>query len=229
MFYLIKPLEKTAKKKVSLLVISMCFGLFFYAVSLQVSSSLLLYINADVNTAVFGFTIPPEYFMSIYPLFILMSAPFLAKIWSTQAKTNAHTLIQRVNLSLYLAALSFLLIAISTLFTKDAINWQLILILVGLFVLGLGELAIGPIVTSAVTYLSPAHRHGIFMGLWYLLIGYSAYISSLMAKMISLPSNPSIHHGIYFQSFLWVAGITLVIAASMTLLKRPLNKLCPDY
>ncbi len=226
--YLVKALPLAERKKALLLMAAMGFGLFFYAMSLQISSSLLLYISHDVNTKVFGWSMPPEYFVSIYPFFVILSAPLIAKIWSSQARTDSRVLIHRVNFSLYLAAISFAIIALSTFARSTGMNWQLIFILIALFVLGAGELSIGPVVTSAVTYLAPEHRQGIYMGLWYLLIGYSAYLSMLMAKMINYATSAwVIGHDIYFEGFMLVTLFALAIAIAMTLLSKRLKNLYP--
>ena len=225
LLYLIKPLSHPDKRKLTLLILAMCFGLFFYAVSLQVSSTLLLYINGDVNTRLFGFTIPSQYFMSLYPLLIILSAPFLAKYWTKHSQKNRQSsaLVFRINLSLYLAAASFIILALSAI-ASSQFHAQMLLILISLLVLAIGELAIGPIVTSAVTYLAPEKQHGIFMGLWYLFIGYSAYASSLIAKLMNVTSSE--HHA-YFSMFMLVGGVTLCISAAMTLTAKRLARLDP--
>ncbi len=226
LLYLIKPLPKLDKRKLALLILAMCFGLFFYAVSLQVSSTLLLYITEDVNTKLFGFTIPSQYFMSLYPLLIILSAPFLAKYWTKHSQKNGRSsaLISRINLSLYLAAASFIILALSAI-VPNQFHYQMLLILISLLVLAIGELAIGPIVTSAVTYLAPEKQHGIFMGLWYLFIGYSAYASSLIAKLMNITGS---EHNAYFSMFILVGGVTLCISAAMTLASKRLARLDPN-
>lgn len=225
-FNTVKPLAQSEKNKVILLIISMCYGIFFYASSLQISSSLLMYINSNVNTTILNFTIPPEYFMSVSSIFIIILTPISSKLW-TKYLTQESSLIGRVNLSIYLAALSFILVAFSSLCTtKYNINWKLILIIAGLIALSVGELSIGPVVISAVTYLAPANRIGIFMGVWYLFIGYSAYISSLIAEFANINQNFIKYGNAYFQNFLLVALATLLVAISMTLMKRYLKSLC---
>ena len=223
-----KQLKPEERNKLLLLTVAITYSIFFYASSIQVSSSLMLYLNSGVNTRIFGFTIPEAYFMSISSLFIILLTPLAAKIWPQHGDTDSTTLVKRVNLSIYLAALSFVLIAISALLPKAIINWQVLCILVGLILLGVGELAVAPIITSAVTYLAPEGKHGVFMGVVYLSVGYSAYVASLVADVISYHHSFIDHYNMYFQNFLLVAIVTLVIAVSMTVMKKRLVKLCPN-
>ncbi len=220
-----RSLKTEERKKLYLLIISMCYGVFFYASSLQVSSSLLLYIDKNVNTKVLGYTIPPEYFMSISSMFIVILTPLSTLLWQKTSIANGKILVSRISLGVYAASFGFLLIAFSALLSKSIHHTQLILIIAALIVLGVGELAIGPIITSAVTYLAPEKRQGVFMGIWYLSIGYSAYLSSVIAGVID--SHYSIIRGgnVYFQNFLLFAILGLFIAISMTLVRNRLARL----
>lgn len=186
--YFIRPLAKTQRNQQIMLLILMTFGLLFYAVSFQISSALLLYINSDVHAKIFGFAILPEYFMSIYSIFVAAVAVLSAKIWNNNIKLTGKVLIFKINASLYLSAFSFFLLALSTALDSSRINLQISLILIGLFILGIGELYVGPVINAAISQLVPQNKSGAYMGIWCLLIGYAAYISSLMAKMVDLPN-----------------------------------------
>lgn len=225
--YFMRSLTKVQRNQQIMLLILMIFGLLFYAVSFQVSSALLLYINSDVKAKIFGFAIPPEYFMSIYSIFLAIVAVLSAKIWHSSTKLTNNMLIFKINASLYLGAISFFVLALSAFISNSAIIWQIIFILVGLFILGIGELYVGPVINAAISQLVPQNKNGAFMGLWCLLIGYAAYLSSLMAKMVDL-QNYMKGQCIYFQTFILVGLITLIIAITMTLMKRYLNSLIPN-
>lgn len=222
--YHLMVLPPDAKNQQILLFVLMVFGLLFYAVTFQVSSTLILYANALVKVKVLGFDIPPEYFMSIYSIFIAISAFMSTKMCSINKKIDGRLLVNKISLSLYLGTGSFFILAISTIFNSSASALQVLFILLGLFVLGLGELAVGPVINMAISQLVPEHKNGGFMGLWCLLIGYAAYLSSLMAKMIDLP-NYTKTFCIYFQSFVIIAAFTLILALSMSLMKERLNRL----
>ncbi|MCC2625339.1 MAG: dtpB [Burkholderiales bacterium] len=224
-FKVAKNLKSEERRKLYLLIISMCYGVFFYASSLQVSSSLILYIARSVNTTIFGYSIPPEYFMSISSIFIVLLTPLATLLWQKNKITSGKTLVSRVNIGVYAASFGFLLIAFSALFSKSIFHGQLVLIVMALLALGFGELAIGPVITSAVTYLAPERKQGVFMGIWYLSIGYSAYFSSLIADVISSHYHIIRLGNVYFQNFLLFAGVGLLIAASMTLMKHCLSSL----
>lgn len=222
--YHLMGLPTNEKNQQILLFVLMVFGLLFYAVTFQVSSTLILYANALVQFKIFEFAIPPEYFMSIYSIFIAISALLQTKICSVNKKIDGRLLVNKISLSLYFGAASFFILAVSTILNNSEQILQILLILFGLFILGLGELAVGPVINMAISQLVPECKNGSFMGLWCLLIGYAAYLSSLMAKMIDLPNYIKMFC-IYFQSFMITAIFALVLALSMSLMKSRLNRL----
>jgi len=224
LFTTVIKLSGEARQKMILLIVVIAYSVFYYASSLQVSSSLMLYLNSSVNTKIFNLTIPYSYFMSVSPLAIIVFAHLVAKLQHHKSKNDYNFLLNQVSLSIYLAALSFSLFALSSLFSKEIINWQLILILFGLVTLGLGELVIFPAITSAITSMVPVNKHSTFIGIMYLFIGYSAYLAALLANILSSKHNLFSYSNLYFQNFSTMALITLIIAMSISFIKKFCSK-----
>ncbi len=195
------------------------FSIFYFACSRQVNTSIELFLDREINRHVFGFEIPPEWFASFEPIFISLSLLIIAPFWRYLGKKNKHPSPHvLVILGLFFGALSFVIFGLSALAASipsfliwNAPFW---LLLLGYFVLGLGELAIFPSITFLVTDLAPAKLQATFMGFWLLSSAFSAYIGALMAQLSSIAPgviNSQEIDLIYEHGFFKVAAIVFVV------------------
>jgi len=207
--------NRIERNKIGLLLILDIFSIAFFACSLQITSSLMLFIHRDVNTSIFHFKIPPEAFASLEPLFVIVAAPVFAPLWTyLEKKRHTPTVITRVILALLLGATSFFFFAWAAHINPiHNINLPMMLIIAGNVFLGIGELFIGPGLIAAVTYLIPEQLRSTFMGIWYLSIAFSAYFASVLAKFVTVTKATLQNNQlIYYHGFLKTAFITLGIA-----------------
>lgn len=216
--------SKMVRNNILLLIILNCFSILYFASSFQTSSSLLLYINRSLNLNFFGFHIPAPVFASLNPLFVILSTPILAILWNKVGKVvRKDVVIYRVLVGLILAGLSFVIFMFSTRFSYQQSLFSILFILVGNLTLGMGEACIGPAIISAISYFAPKEKQGTFMGFWYLSIAFSAYISSIFAK---LSDNKKVtYNNSYHHAFLVIAIIVLFSAVVLFLIKNILKKL----
>lgn len=221
LYMIYKNQDAIRKRKILLLIILDIFSIFYFACSLQISSSLLLFINRHIHTAFFGFKIPAEAFASLEPFFVIATAPLFAPLWTyLEKKHQAPSVIGRVILGLFLGAAGFWMFGLSAKLAFDQYTgWPLLGIVFGNLILGAGELCIGPALISAVTYLVPKKLQATFMGLWYLSIAFAAYLSSILARISdSSIANSAINGDIaYYHSFICsalvatIAGIIAIV------------------
>ncbi len=208
--------SKFERKCILLLVILDLFAIFFFACQIQIGSSLTLFIDRLVNKQVFAWTIPTAAFSALQPICVIISAPLLEPIWNSLGRLlPIYSVILRVFLGLALGGLSFVLFALSADSTAwhTTINYPLIGVVAGNFVLGAGELCIGPIIMAAVSRFAPERLRGQLMGFWFLSIAFASYLGSILAQFagtanIKLTNNSTI----YFHSFLKTSLVTLSTA-----------------
>jgi proton-dependent oligopeptide transporter, POT family len=199
------------RKHIALLVILDFFAMFYLASSMQVMSSVVLFIERCLDTTIFGISIPASTFASLDPFFITLLALFSTPLWLWIAKNKTTPpLIKRVGLGIVFGALGagvFALLAKSALYTGAS---SAILILVGanLFI-ALGELLIGPAIMAAPTNLLPKNLQSTFIGMYFLFNAFAAYLASIFAKFSSIPQSEIVNtHHIYFSAFGTIALIT---------------------
>src|SRR3989338_5057504 len=98
-----QPLER--KHIIGLGILSF-FCIFYFACSLQTSTTLTLFIERGVNRSIFGFQLPTMMFLSLQPFFIILSAPFMGSLWSWLNKKNiCYSIATKLAIGLFLAAI----------------------------------------------------------------------------------------------------------------------------
>jgi len=207
-------LEKSERHRLSGLCLLSFFCIFFFACSLQTGSSLTLFIERNIDRHIFGIQIPTMMFLSLEPFFIILSAPLVGLLWTWLGRKECNPVAStKVGLGLFLAALSFLVFSNAAHFDKNS-HLPLLYIAGGNFILGLGELCIVPAVIAAITELAPRNLRGTMMGILFLALAFSGYLSGFIAKMIS-DKNVMQHNQAdlinYSHAFMQVCYITFAI------------------
>jgi POT family proton-dependent oligopeptide transporter len=208
--------EKRERNYLWALLILFFFGMCFFAASLQVGSSINLFIQRDVNRILFGWQIPTLMFTSLYPLAVLVTAPFMIAVWSYLAGRNKEPSVPtKVGLSLVFVSVAFIC------FTFAASNtnyyFPLIWILLGNLALGMGEICLIPTLLAAISQFAPGNLKSTLMGIWFLFIAFGGYLSSWIANLSSHPTwiSKTISSTIYSHAFLKTTIITFLIACFM--------------
>lgn len=209
-------------------LIFIIFSLFYFACARQTNTSLLLFIDRVVDKNVWGYPIPTEWFSSVTPIFIALSLLLAGPIWNYLGKRNRQpSSMMLVTVGLLLGALSFVIFSLAAHVPEyTAYNLRLILILLGFFILGCGELVIIPTVTAMVTELAPKNLQSTFMGFWFLSSAFAAYVGAMMAKLSDvkeLTHNVAATSEIYSHAFMDIAVIVFV-ATFLSLCTVPLVK-----
>ena len=98
-----------------------------------------------------------------------------------------------------------------------ALNWPFYLLLLGYFILGVGELSIFPSITSMVTDLAPKGLQATFMGFWLLSSAFSSYVGAMMANLSAISPellktlSPAAVAQTYQTAFFEIASIVFII------------------
>lgn len=205
--------DRQTRLNIFQLLLLTLLSIFYFACAKQTESSLMLFINRNVNHSLFGWDLPTVAFASIKPLFIIGFAMAFAPLWQWYCKKHKTPHVTfMVTCGLALGAISFVVFALSAQMTQTTgFNWPLAGILLGLFLLGVGELCIIPAVTAAMSNLAPKDYQTTFMGIWFLSLAFSGYMASLIAKMNISPevARASIHN--FVATFWGIAELTAAV------------------
>jgi len=230
-------LNKQDSKKVIAILILLFFCIFFFAASFQVGSSINLFINRNVNRVIFGWEIPTLIFTSLYPLAVIILAPFFSKLWLVLAgKGKNFSVPSRISIGLIFASLGFISFGLSTFSVTNnfALHYPLTFIIIGNLCLGAGELCIAPTIFTSISQFSPAALRSTMMGAFFLFAAFGGYISSILAKASnhssSLINFQLINTSVYGDVFLKIALLTGLTAIILILATSKIKSLLiPKY
>jgi POT family proton-dependent oligopeptide transporter len=203
------------RKKILSLGILIFFCIFFFAASLQTATTLTLFIEREVSRTILGFNIPTAMFLSIEPFFIILTAPLIGLFWIFLERKNCDpSYATKVASGLILAAASFAVFSLASLYNDKADQLSLIYIILGNFLLGIGELCVLPVALSAIAQFAPTHMRSTMMGILFLALAFSGYLAGVMASLVSNDANS---HAVvnYAQAFIEIAAITFLAGLIM--------------
>lgn len=221
-----KQININQKSRLVILLLLNVLSISYFAGSVQLGSSLMLFINRYVNTTMFGFHIPAAAFPAIQPTFVILTMPFFNWVWSRLTNRQPLTItITRIALGLLFGGISFICFAGSVQLSQlPYFNYALVLIIIANLFLAAGETCIAPALLSSITYLAPKKFQAMFMGMWYLVMGLAAYLGSVITKFKFVSGSP-ISLIAYRDNFLATSSIQLCCFITLLLMIKILFRL----
>ena len=175
-----------SRKNMILLMTLTSLSVFYFACAKQTESTVLIFIQNEVDRYLFGYDVPAANFPAFKPFFIVLFALCAAPLWQAYCKHHKQpSAILLVAAGLAFAAGGFGVFSLAAKLTMGPHNdMVLTLLMVGYFLVGIGEVCIMPTVTSAVSDLAPKRIQSTMMGVWCLSLSFSSYLSAILAESI---------------------------------------------
>ena len=198
------------------------FGMFYFAAGLQIGTTITLFIQDAIQKGLIKTQLPASTFSTLYPLFVLLLAPFFTYLWH-RLKTKGITPSAPAKLALGMILAT---IGISAFACASLTKFIILGIIIGNLMLSAGELVLTPAVYTAVSNLSPPGMKNTMMGCWLLFIALGSYLSSVLASAaqqitrITFFSQPA-----HFGEFVFIAVFTLSVVLVLSLLTPRLSKM----
>lgn len=182
-----KELTKAEKDRIGVIIVFVIFSIFFFAGFEQAGSSMTLYTDKYIDRSVAGFEIPTAWFQSVNPLFIVLLAPLLTKMWNLlAAKKSEPDIPTKMSLGMILLGVGFLFLMGAVWqrggdISDEAVKANILFMVMAYLFHTLGELCLSPIGLSMVSKLSPVRLASIMMGVWLL----SSFFANLMGGYLA--------------------------------------------
>ncbi|MQA09174.1 MAG: MFS transporter [Pseudonocardiaceae bacterium] len=161
-------------------MIPLCLVSFgFWALFQQQFTVLAIYAETRVNLNVFGWEIPPAWFESVEPLFVVLLAPAFAALWTKLATRQPSTPI-KFSLGVGFMGGAFLIMALlGEIRGEDVVNPLLLVLVLVVFVVG--ELCLSPVGLSVSTKLAPARYRAQMVALFFLSVAAGTAVAGKLA------------------------------------------------
>jgi POT family proton-dependent oligopeptide transporter len=198
------------------------FGMFFFAASLQVGSTITLFIQSAIQAGTLQFQLPASVFSTLYPLFVLVLAPFFTYLWHTlKTKNISISMPAKLCIAMVLAGVGIGIFALTA-----VTQFMIPGILLGNILLSAGEIVLTPAIYMAVSDLAPAGLKGTMMGCWLLFIALGGYLSGVLANASHLIEHATIfHHNQFLAQFTFITCFTFIVALLLLLLVPKLTRM----
>lgn len=202
------------KKNLTALVILYSFGMCFFIASLQVTSSINVFISTFTQPMLWGHRIPDLIFSSLYPFAVIAMAPVLAYIWYLLKKRDKEvSTTGKITLGLWFGVFAFVAFTMMVLVSHKLDHFAPVLtwIVIGNLLLGAGELVIFPGLLALTSQLTPTGFRGFMMGFCYLFVAIAGYLSGFINKWYQNTLAPVPTVASYWHLFIGLAvGLVLV-------------------
>jgi POT family proton-dependent oligopeptide transporter len=213
LFYSSIKFDSKQRKIILILLLMMFFCMIFFANEFQVNNSLLIFSDKHVNRTVLGWKLPTNVLAALEPMFVVILAPLLSILWDFTARKNKTlSIFKKITIGMLLECFGFALLAwVIYLFAYNEKLLPLFWIILTCMLLGLGELFIMPTVIAAITRFASKELKGLLMGVLYLALALSGYLSGYIAMLTTQHFFWSASGvSLYTKTYIFVALIALI-------------------
>jgi len=220
--------NKASAKRMFVALILMIEAIVFFTLYQQMPTSLNLFAVNNVIPNFLGFTIDPQSFQALNPIWIVIMSPVLAMFYLKLYKSGVNfTIAYKFALGMTLCALSFLILYFTRYTASETgmvSSWWLI---ASYLFQSVGELLVSALGVAMVAELVPAQITGFVMGMWFLTSSVAGFTGAFVASYTAIPENVQPGIGslmIYTKVFAGIGLVTLGIALVMWLIAPWLNR-----
>lgn len=196
-------------------VVLTAFSILFCVLCEQAAMSLTVYTEYNVNRHFDHWLIPTVSFLALNPLFIILCAPLLAKLWLSLGNTRYNpSTPTKFAFGTILAGLGFVIFPLAIHLQSVTGQIHFSWIVLSYLLQSLGELLVYPVGLSMMTELAPRQMTGLMIGFWYFatavanaLAGYAA----ISTVVVSKTNNPLQTSAAYAHTF-GTLGIAAILS-----------------
>ncbi len=202
----------------------MIFGFVFWVFDQQNGSSLVLFVDRYVNRHILGIVIPTSWFQSINSLSVIFGGFLVSWFWNFLKKANVEIpSLFKLSLGVVLLTAGFLLITLSAkiAYVSQTHYASALWIVIGMTLIGIGELFVDPVVIANITRLNPVNSRGLLVGIYLLFTGsFANYIAGKVAIFTDITNVSRGAEGVavYLNVFKGISYSGIVITVVLLLM-----------
>lgn len=208
--YILTQVSPKERKRLIVVVYFTILCTIFAALFEQTSSSLVLFADRNIN--LIGLTAAQT--NSINASFIVLLAIPFSLLWGYLSKINKNpSAPYKFSAGLILLGLGALIFGRSAVSADALAQTSMIYLLVGYFVLTVGELCLSPIGLSKVTELSPARYVSFIMGVWFCSYFYGHFFAGKIAQLTVSNGEENVLSNVFGGFIELLTGLTPSLVA----------------
>lgn len=190
-------LKKHERNRMLLCLLLTIASVAFWALYMQMGTSLTLYVQRCTNLTVGHITLGASMVSSANGIWLLLLSPVFISLWGWLNKKGLEPKTDvKFVLGMLFMTLGYAVLAVSAWClvpgTKSNLSW----VVSSYGLQTLGELCLSPIGLAMVTELAPKNCKSLMMGVWFLATAIASTLSGQLAKIAAIPKNLASHHHI---------------------------------
>lgn len=166
-----------------------------------------------------------QWLSALQPLAILLMSPLILR-WGRKNVSHDAKIdltLRKFFWSLITASVAYFLFYIASKYSMEPIVF-VSLLLIGIILIGFGEMVTMPSLFNAVSNLAEGKDRGFFMGLVWLLIAVASYLSSILAMIMVGNANGPASLSAYPRFFMSFAIMALLVGVIFKLIMPQIRK-----
>ncbi len=216
----VEPLTSDDWKRIWALIILCAFNIIFWGTYEQQGNTLALWVDANTNRDILGWTMPATWYQAFNPLMIVFFTPVIIKFWAWQNKRGQEpSSIAKMAIGCLLLGASFLILLPSSRTVAGGGMASLIPLTLTTAVFTIGELYLSPVGLSLVTKVAPPRMVSMLMGAWFL----SSFFGNYMCGFIGTFWEKMSHESFFLLLFALACGAGLGMFAVLKPLKKAMS------
>lgn len=206
------------------------YSIVFFALYIQIATSITLFALHNVDLTFFGFNIPPGITQGFAPFFIIIISPLLSGLYIHLYKKGVnYNIYAKFATGMLLVGICFLILGIGgNIFADQKAQISILWLVIAYAIYAAGELLVSALGASMITQLLPSRIGGFGQGMWYLGAALGMKIGGELFASVLQPNSTNIDKPlalkIYVGLFYKIGGFTLLIALVSFVFVRPLSK-----
>jgi POT family proton-dependent oligopeptide transporter len=169
------------RRRPSLMMLLFCGATVFWCAEEQAGVSLTLFAERFTDRHVMARDFPAAWYQSLYPLYVVLFAPFFVWGWQRLALLGREpSNILKFAAGLLVAAAGLGVATLAAIRAESAAIVGPVWLAITYLLMALGEILISPVGLAAGTQLSPAGHRGFSTGLWYLSLSLGGLAAGLV-------------------------------------------------
>jgi proton-dependent oligopeptide transporter, POT family len=229
--YMFATCERSERSGLVAAAILLAQSILFFIFYQQLSTSLTLFAlrNVDLVFSLFGvrlFSWSAAQFQALNPIWIMLLSPLLAFVYKRLAENGRDiSVAAKYAIGFAAVAAGFFIYALGGRYALDArvSSWFMVW---GYGLYSLGELLVSGLGQAMIARYTPVRMSGFMMGAYFVVVGVSTYLGSLVANLAKLPSGQisateSLHA---YTTLFFNLGCTATAGTVLSVLLLPLMR-----
>lgn len=178
-----QPLTSEERDRIKAILMMSFFTVIFFMGFEQAAGALTLFAKNHTDLVILGWEMPASWLQVVNPLFIVILAPIMAKLWMGLGDRDPATPL-KFSMGMVFLGLGFVSMVGAAMQIGDggkaAIWWLVVMYILHT----IGELCLSPIGLSMVTKLSPVRYVSFMMGIWFFFTAMGNYLAAVAGKIV---------------------------------------------